>query len=170
MTRSEKWLLAGLGLSLAVNGLLAAILFVHPGHHRDRHHGPDVRVGRMEQHLAPASREILRTAVDRNRAALKQEFEAMRDARDDIADALEKEPFDRAALEAAFGRVGKHQDIIHATIQRSFIEAASRLPVEERVKLAKGGERYLRRLFGPRRGDGPGRGGCGDDGPPGPAP
>lgn len=167
MTRSEKWLLAGLGLSLAANGLLAAMLFFHPGHHGDKRHGPDVRVGRMEQHLAPESREVLRGAVEKNRGALKQEFEAMRDARGDIADALEKEPFDRAALEAAFARVNKHQDAVQATIQQSFAEAASQLPVEERVKLAKGGERYLRRLFGPRRGDGPGddgRRGHGRDG------
>ncbi len=173
MTRSEKWLLAGLGLSLAVNGLLAAMLFFHPGHHRDGRHGPDVRVGRMEQHLAPESRDVLREAVARNRDTLRQEFEAMRDARDDIADALEKEPFDRAALEAALAQVSKHQDTIQATIQHSFVEAASQLPVEERVKLAKGGERYLRGLFGPRRGDGDrrsdgprGDGGRGGDRPP----
>lgn len=155
MTRSEKWMLAGLGLSLAVNGLLAAMLFFHPGHHGDRHRGPDVHVGRMERHLAPDSRDVLRASVGAHRDALKQEFEAMRGARDRIAGALEKEPFDRAALEAAFAEVNRHQDTIRTTIQRSFVDAAAQLPVEERMKLAKGGERYLRRLFGPRRGDGP---------------
>ena len=160
MTRSEKWLLGGLGLSLAVNGLLAALLFFHPGH-RDRHHGPDVHLGRLERHLAPESRTVLREAVGEHRATLQREFAAMRDARDEVAAALQKEPFDRAALEAAFAEVSRRQDAIQATVQRSFVDAASRLPVEERVKLAKGGERYLRRLFGPRRGDGPG-----GDGPP----
>jgi uncharacterized membrane protein len=165
MTRSEKWLLTGFGLSLALNGLLIALLFFQPGHRHDRHHGPDVRIGRLEQHLKPESREVLRGAVDSNRDALKQEFDSLRDARDDVAAALEKEPFDRAALEAAFAEVEKHQDVIRATVQRSFIEAASRLPVEERIKLAKGGERYMRRMFGPRRDDGP-DGGPGGDGPP----
>ena len=166
MTRSEKWLLGGLGLSLAINGLLAAMLFFHPGHHHDRRHGPDVHLGRLERHLAPESRDVLRAAVSKHRDTLKREFAAMRDARDDIAGALENEPFDRAALEAAFAEVSRHQDVIQTTVQQSFIDAASKLPVEERMKLAKGGERYLRRLFGPRRGDGPGS----DGPPPEPAP
>ena len=163
MTRSEKWLLGGLALSLAANGLLVALLFFQPDHHHGRHHGPDVRVGRLDQHLAPESREVLRAAVDSRRDMLKREFDALRDARDKIAAALEKEPFDRAALEAAFAEVEQHQDKVKATVQQSFIEAASKLPVEERVKLAKGGERYMRRLFGPRRDGGPNR-----DGPPPP--
>lgn len=166
MTRSEKWLLAGLGLSLAANGLLAAMLFFHPGHHRDWRNGPDVRVGRLERHLAPESREVLREAVGKHRDTLKREFKAMRDARGRIAGALEKEPFDRAALEAAFAEVDRHHDVIQATVQQSFVDAASKLPVEERVKLAKGGERYLRRMFGPRRGGDHG----GDGPPPEPAP
>ncbi len=163
MTRSEKWLLGGFGLSLALNGLLIALLFFQPGHHHGRHPGPDVRVGRLEQHLKPESREVLRETVESRRETLKREFDAVRDARDRIAAVLEKEPFDRAALETAFAEVERRQDAVHATVQQSFIEAAARLPVEERVKLAKGGERYLRRMFGPRRDDRP-------DGPPAPPP
>ncbi|MEN3975167.1 periplasmic heavy metal sensor [Emcibacter sp. SYSU 3D8] len=173
MTRSEKWLLGGLGLSLALNGLLAALIFFHPGPHHDRHRGPDVRVGRLEKHLAPESRDVLREAVAQNRDALRLEFDAMRTARDGIARALEQEPFDRAALEAAFAEAGRHRDAIQATVQQSFIEAAGRLPVEERVKLAKGGERYMRRLLDPRRDGDKARGRRGDerrgDGPPPPA-
>lgn len=161
MTRSEKWLLGGLGLSLAVNGLLAALIFFHPGHHG--RHGPDIRVGRIEQHLSPESISVLRAAVDSHRDELREEFGALRDARGDIADALATEPFDREALEAAFARVEERQDIIQATIRKSFIDAAARLPEEERVKLAKGGERYMRRLFGPG-------GGRDRDGPPGEEP
>jgi uncharacterized membrane protein len=159
MTRSEKWLLAGLGLSLAANGLLAAIIFFHPGHHGGRH-GPDVRMGRIEQHLSQQSLDVLRASVDSHRDQLREEFGALRDARGDIADALATEPFDREALEAAFARVDERQDAIQATIRKSFIDAAGKLPVAERVKLAKGGERYLRRLFGPGGGD------RGRDGPP----
>jgi uncharacterized membrane protein len=168
MTRAEKWLLAGLGLSLAINGLLAAMIFFHPGHHGGRH-GPDVRVGRLEQHLSPESRDVLRAAVDRRRDELREEFRAMRDARDDIADALSAEPFDREALDAAFARADERQDAIRATIRKSFGDAAAKLPAEERAKLAKGGERYLRRLFGPRDGERD-HGDRDRDGPPGDAP
>jgi uncharacterized membrane protein len=160
MTRTEKGMLAVLGVSLAVNGLLAALLFFHPGRHGDHHHGPDVRVGRLDQHLTPESQDALRAAVDRHREALRDEFLAMRDARERIADALEAEPYDRAGLEAAFAEVNRHQDVIRSTIQESFADAAARMPAEERVKLARGGERFLKRLFGPRR-EGP---------PPEPAP
>ena len=166
MTRSEKWLLGGLGLSLAINGLLAAMMFFQPGHHGGRH-GPDVRVGRIEQHLSRESLDVLRASVDTHRDVLREEFGALRDARDGIADALAAEPFDRDALEAAFARVDERQDAIQATIRKSFIDAAAKLPAAERVKLAKGGERYMRRLFGP--GGGRGEGGRGDQdrhGPP----
>ncbi|MGE0667396.1 MAG: periplasmic heavy metal sensor [Sphingomonadales bacterium] len=165
MTRSEKWLLGGLALSLAVNGLLLALVMFEPDHHSGRHRGPDVRIGRLEQHLQPESRAVLREAVDSRRDALDREFQALRDARDGIAEALEKEPFDRAALEAAFADVERRQDAVRATVQAGFIDAASRLPVEERVKLARGGERYMRRMFGPRR-DGERRGGRDRDGHP----
>ena len=163
MTRSEKWMLGGLALSLAVNGLLVALLFFQPDHHHGRHHGPDVRIGRLDQHLRPDSRAVLRDAVASRRDTLDREFDGLRDAREKIAEALEKEPFDRAALAAAFAEVEKHHDAVRATVQESFIDAASRLPVEERMKLARGGERYMRRMFGPRR-DGRGDG----DGPPEP--
>ena len=166
MTRSEKWLLAGFGLSLAINGLLIALLFVQPGHHHDRRGRPDVRVGRLEEHLKPESREVMRHAFDGRRAALRQEFDAMRDARDKVAAALGKEPFDRAALEAAMTEVEKRQDAVHDLVRQSFVEAAARLPAEERMKLANGGERYMRRMFGPRRGDGPRDCGPRDDGRP----
>jgi uncharacterized membrane protein len=103
----------------------------------------------MEQHLSQQSRDVLRASVEAHRDALREEFRAMREARDDIADALAAEPFDRDALEAAFARVDERQDAVQATIRKSFIDAAAKLPATERVKLAKGGERYMRRLFGP---------------------
>lgn len=152
MTRAEKWLLAGLGLSLAINGLMAALIFFHPGHGRHGP-GPDVRVGRLEQHLAPESRQVLRDAVARHKDTLRDEFAAMRQARDGIGEALETEPFDRARLEAAFAEMRRHQDAIESTIQGSFIDAAARLPAEERVKLARGGERFMRRMLDPGRRD-----------------
>ncbi len=166
MTRWEKWLLGGLGLSLAVNGLLVALLFFGPDHRHHDRRGPDVRIGRMEQHLSPEAREVLRASVDRRRESLRAEFEAVREARDGIARSLEAEPFDRAALEAAFAEAERHQEIIQSTVRESFIEAAAGMSREDRVTLAKGGERYLRRLFGPRRGDGPD--GSGRQDPPSP--
>ena len=150
MTRAEKWLLAGLGVSLALNGLFAAMIFFHPGHPRDRH-GPDVRLGRMEEHLSDESRAVLKQTVQARRETLASEFGAMRDARQGVADALSAEPFDQAALEAALAKVREHQDVIQETVQASFVEAASKLPRDERMKLAKGGERLMRRLFDPRR-------------------
>lgn len=150
MTRAEKWLLAGLGVSLALNGLFAAMIFFHPGHPRDRH-GPDVRLGRMEEHLSADSRLILKETVQARRDTLAAEFQAMRDARQGVADALAAEPFDPAGLEAALAGVRAHQEVIQQTVQASFVEAASKLPRDERMKLARGGERFMRRLFDPRR-------------------
>ncbi|MEN3952441.1 periplasmic heavy metal sensor [Iodidimonas sp. SYSU 1G8] len=150
MTRAEKWLLAGLGISVALNGLFAAMIFFHPGHPRDRH-GPDVRLGRMEEHLSANSRAVLKETVQARRDTLASEFGAMRDARQGVADALAAEPFDQAALEAALARVREHQDVIQETVQASFVDAASKLPRDERIKLAKGGERFMRRMFDPRR-------------------
>jgi uncharacterized membrane protein len=152
MTRSEKWLLAGLGLSLAVNGLLAAMILFHPGPHR--HHGPEFRMGRMEDHLAPESRDLMKATVERHRDEIRTQFEAMRDVRDTMADALTAEPLDRAAMEAAFEEINRHHDVIRGTIQQAFMEAASELPRDERIKLARGGERLMRRMFRPDRKDG----------------
>jgi uncharacterized membrane protein len=150
MTRAEKWLLAGLVVSVAMNGLFAAMIFFHPGHPRDRH-GPDVRLGRMEEHLSAESRAIMEQTVQARRETLTVEFQAMRDARQGVTDALSAEPFDRAALEAALAAVRAHQDVIRETVQASFVDAASKLPRDERMKLARGGERFMRRLFDPRR-------------------
>ncbi|MBI1179852.1 MAG: periplasmic heavy metal sensor [Alphaproteobacteria bacterium] len=170
MTRSEKWLLAGLGVSLALNGMLAAMVLFHPG--RPWHPGPDIRMGRIEQHLDDASRKALRESMESRRDRLRGEFVAMRGIREDIAAALTADPMDRAALEAAFAKLRQQRDAVQQTIQESFIEAAAKLPLEERVKLARGGDRYVHRLFGPGHGDGDRRG-PGDDGrppPPDPVP
>jgi uncharacterized membrane protein len=149
MTRAEKWLLAGLGASLLINGLLAALLLVHPGRHH-HHDGPDLRMGRMGEHLSPAARAVIEETLEARRATLRREFQAMRAAREEVGEALRAEPFDRAALEAAFVRVRGRQDAIRATIQEGFAEAASKLPREERIKLAQGGERLMRRMADPR--------------------
>jgi uncharacterized membrane protein len=115
----------------------------------------------MGEHEMPAlhgeregRRGPLRGLYREHGAELREKRRAIGDARRTAREALQKEPFDRAALESALAALrnetGASQEIMH----RAIVEAAAKGSPEERKKLGQALERFGPEPGGPR---GPGR-------------
>lgn len=153
MNGAVKWLGAGLMGSLLLNFFLVFILVRVISHTAgdglDRHsrmHGPDFTVGRLTESLDPESRVVVRDLIKSRRGVMRDNFTAMRQARQNLEQALTGEEFDSRALEGAFADIRAQHLKIQETLHGAIIEAASKLPHEERVKLAQMGERLFRRM------------------------
>lgn len=151
MNGAVKWLGAGLMGSLLLNFFIIFILvrvISHtvgegPGRH-GRMHGPDFTVGQLTESLSPKSRTVVRDLINSRRGAMRDNFMAMRDARHDLERALTGEEFDKEALSSAFANIRANHLRVQETLHDAIAEAAAKLPQEERVKLARMGERLFR--------------------------
>ncbi|MEI6556916.1 MAG: periplasmic heavy metal sensor [Rhodospirillaceae bacterium] len=130
--RPRRW---GLPLSLAFNVFLIAVIGVHEWH---RPHGPP-GPGRMME-------DIARSLPEADAAILRQRFAAepllrtpFRDGRDmmtPVREAMRAEPFDPAALEAAFGGLHQDRSRFDQALERALITAATAMSPEGRRRLA----------------------------------
>ena len=93
--RTGKILIGALVVSAAVNlfvaGGLVSMAMRGPW---PFDHGP--RMDRLDERLSPAGRELVHQAFDANRERVKKEAADVRVARQEIAAALEADPFDPA--------------------------------------------------------------------------
>ncbi len=171
MSRTVKWLITGLcisvGLNLLVVGFSAARFMGHGGMPPHMQFSMERMVGR----LSDDSQQILRKAVAEQRKPIGEKMRAMRDGHLELVSLLGAEELDRDALDQAFANQRQKSGELQAALQAAIIDVAEQLDPEERVKLAQGGDRMMRRMMD-RRHHGPMRpehGGVqehGGDGPP----
>jgi uncharacterized membrane protein len=149
--RAGKWvlaaLIASLGVNLFVGGMVLGGRFHHPPpgmfQSEGRERGAADRgmsafvMDRMAGALPREARGEFRRTVGEHRAAMAEADKNFRGARDKLRAAMAAEPFDRAALDAAFAemrtRMGESQAAMHAALT----DAASRLSPEARKRLSE---------------------------------
>ena len=133
MTPLAKRLLIALCISFGLN-LLAAGIVLGRSFERGRERGPNRGRDAGAEH-APDGPHAKRQRVFARRGPEGIERRrAVRKAREDVRAALEKEPFDPAALEAALGRVRSETTRGQELLHHKLVEDAKRGP-EERRKL-----------------------------------
>jgi uncharacterized membrane protein len=140
--------------SLALNLLLASALTVvhwHPFH--DAPAGAERRWARVPDPRALArtleaeDRAILLEVIERHRAELGEHFRPLGSARRELAEALRREPFDPAQMDAAFQHMraaeGGTADAMHAFMLdlAPKISAAGRRRIAEHLERGHGGHR-----------------------------
>jgi len=81
-----------------------------------------------------------------DRARLRQRLADVRQAREQVRAALQREPYDPAQLEAALGSLRKRSGEVQDDMHRMLIEGAGQLSPEERQRLAN--SRLLGKAFG----------------------
>ena len=152
MTPLAKRLSIALAVSIAINLLLAGIWVGRAFRH------PRPPMGEQGMHETPADREgrrgLLRGLYREHGDELREKRRAIADARRTARDALQKEPFDRAALESALAALRKETGASQEILHRAIVEAAAKGSPEERMKLGYALERFGPESGGPR---GPGR-------------
>ncbi|WP_374440571.1 periplasmic heavy metal sensor [Stella sp.] len=153
--RWRRWLLPGcLLVSLAVNVFLVSALVGR--YARDHGPGPEMLVGfrGLTEGLPESARDTLRESFRARRGEIGRERRDLREARRRVVDALAAEPFDAAAARQAFEGLRDANGELARIAQDALIEAAGRMPAQERRELLQ------RRVRHPRQpGEGP---------PPGP--
>lgn len=167
-TRTPRWVLALLILSLAVNALVIGIVLRSVWHLRTAAamsvDGLPSTFGRYVSQL-PAQRQ---EAIGRNLAEGRQRVFALRrelrQARQEAAQRFVADPFDKEAFALSLGRVRAVEGNLRETMQSRMPDIAAAMSLEERRAFL----RWWERRGGWTRGrGGGGPGGMGDDGPSG---
>lgn len=135
------WMILGI-VSVVLNVFLIGFL---AGRHAFGPGGCSPRgVGRA---AGPRS-EFHKYVAPEQRALLRTKLHDVRTSRERVRAALEREPFDKAALEAALTGLRAHSEALQLDMHRMLIEGAEKLPLEQRKRLAS--SRFLRPALGPR--------------------
>lgn len=159
-TRTPRWLIALLVVSLALNALVIGMVVRSMWHFRaaaaTQAEGLPPLFGGYMRQLPRPRQEAIRGQLQEDRAQLQALRRTLRDARRETADALRADPFDRQAFAAALGRLRLAEGGIREQVQQRFVEVAAGMSLDER-------RAFVRYLDGHRRGGGRVRG---EDGPP----
>jgi uncharacterized membrane protein len=129
--------------------------FRHPRPPRGDHERPALHGDRGERE---GRRGPLRGLYREHGDELREKRRAIGEARRTAREALEKEPFDRAALESALAALRKETGASQEIMHRAIVEAATKGSPEERKKLGNALERFgVGSRPGPGGERGPGR-------------
>ncbi|WGF86556.1 periplasmic heavy metal sensor [Marinivivus vitaminiproducens] len=110
---------------------------------RSWHHGPPGHGGggpgyhRFIGRAPDAARPVLRQAFREREEALRRAFGAVRDARRDVRQALDADPFRRERLDAALAELRARSTDVQVLMHGAIAEAAGSLPSEQRRGLAR---------------------------------
>ncbi|MFL5258402.1 MAG: periplasmic heavy metal sensor [Hyphomicrobiales bacterium] len=140
--RRSRWWLALLVLSLALNlvvlGAVAVRLWAPERFERFTGSGYSPLLPRkFLSDLSSEKRKEVGDLLRRNRAEFRSDFAAMRKAAADLADALERQPYDEAAVTAA---IANHVKTIDRMVDRGAavtMDVVRKLTPDERSLLAK---------------------------------
>lgn len=133
---SSRWLLLGsLALNLFFIGIAAA-MFIRGPTPRTWDRNVFVRVERLATTLPPADAQIMRAAMDANRAAITKVQDAYHNARNDIRETLRQEPFKVEAMRAAVAKARAARQAYDEVIQNVFTDAAAKMSSAGRRALA----------------------------------
>ena len=152
--RSSPMLIASLVLNVFLVGAMAG------GAYRWATNRPAPAVAARPQGLRAAAAELsdarkaqLRGALQQTRQANRPLIVGARAGRLDVLHALQAEPFDPAALDAALARTRTADVSLRARLEQTVAQFAADLTPDERIKLIDGMERggMLRRIEPPRK-------------------
>ena len=149
MSKAMKWLVGGLAVSLTLNfiviGMIIAWAAMEPESQRQaRGGGSDFSLHQISKIVSPEAQKIIKGVMKDQRATLHPLFRERHQARQETAAALKADPFDPAALEAAFARMRQADMALQATAQRIVAEVAVQLPLEDRLQIATWREKTKR--------------------------
>jgi uncharacterized membrane protein len=145
--RGTNWVLAALFVSLALNMFVAGLVVAHKLRHGPhgvgewQQRGDNERpmhgfIDRLAGNLSPDDRGKFMAAIGDYRAEMTIADQAMRQARNKVHDAMAADPFDRNALETAFGEVRARMQDVQKIVHTAIADAAARLSPESRKSLS----------------------------------
>lgn len=164
-TRTPRWLIALLVLSLAANALVVGVVLRSMWHLRSAAamsvDGLPSTFGSYVRQLPQQRQDELRRDLTEGRPRIFALRRELRQARQEAAQKFVAEPFDKVAFAAALARIRTAETSLREVMQSRMPDIAASMSLEERRAFL----RWWDRRGGPRRfgGGGPG----GDDGPPG---
>lgn len=141
--KRRNWLLVGFIASLMLNMLLIGVMvggkFRHWPGGWDGHRGGPAAFMRG---IPDERRKVLRETFDAGRKELRERREIVQRLRKDARETISKEPFDKAAAQAALAQVGAARSDLHARASERFIDFLSGLSADERrIFLSRHGKR-----------------------------
>jgi uncharacterized membrane protein len=136
---SRRWLILGLA-SAVLNVFLIGFL---AGRHAFGPAGCGARGFKHDDKHGAFAKRI----PDGDRARLREKLEGVRIAREHVRDALLKEPYQAAQLEAALTTLRERSGELQLDMHRQLLETAGHMPVEQRRRLAE--SRFMRPPLGP---------------------
>jgi uncharacterized membrane protein len=143
--KRRPWLLivliASLGINLFLGSWLAGRLLAGPPmfrHATTAERGGPARsvIDRMAASIPAENRAAFEAVMARHRDPITDAAAQSREARNRVREAIAREPFDRAALDAAFDTLRTRNAALQSATQEAMAEAASALPPEARKRLA----------------------------------
>lgn len=168
MTRSGKWLVTALALSLAINlalvGFLAGRWLQTAG--PPAGHDPALLLWPAVKGLPAAEREALRPVLRHSLRASRDQVRAIRRAQRGVQESLRSEPFSAPELARALEELRRALNDGQVLRHAALVQVAERLAPEERRRLAKDLAAHGRPPIGSRPPHEPAPPGP----PPGPAP
>ncbi len=138
--RKGTALLVALIVSVCLNLLLAGVMV------GGRWHGP----GPWWRDVPEEARPIMKQAFEANKAEFDARRDAVRQAREKVADILKADPIDQAALDQALADLSQKSQAIRELGNTMMVDVAKQLSPEIRAQLAESWakERFRRRPEG----------------------
>lgn len=128
-------LFASLGLNLFLVGIFGGHWLVANVMHHRRAEPAHSLMDRMAASLPPPYRATFEETVAKHRPTVDEAAASFREARTKVREALLREPFDRAAVDAAFTDLRARNETLQMAIQAAIADAAARLPADARERL-----------------------------------
>ncbi len=135
--RNRSWLVIGLGISLAVNLALGGFVagrLLHPGP-IPAMMDPSLSLFRVIHQLPEPRRDAFRATLRRHFHTLRGDIRRLREAQHDINDALQRQPFEPQALDAALDRFRDALMAGQRDNQALLVKVATAMTPEERQAL-----------------------------------
>ena len=124
--RTGTALLTALIVSVCVNLLLAGVML------GGRWHGP----GPWWKDIPEEARPVMKQAFEAHKAEFDARRDAVRQARQKVADILKADPIDQTALDRALAELSQHSQSIRELGNAMMVEVAKQLSPELRAQMA----------------------------------
>jgi uncharacterized membrane protein len=143
MTTSDPRFRRVLLVSVAVNVLLAAVVassWLRHGGARGHGSGGSVRLPRADvlaQLLPEADRAAVRAAYDRHRDGIRRQLAPLWEARREVRDALDADPYDGERTERALATLREREATLATAVHALLVDLAANASRDGRTALAK---------------------------------